>query len=130
MDVTNAFLYGDLSEEVYMTPPPDLPYSPQQVCRLCRAIYGLKQAPRVWFEPFHNTVLAIGVTERSSDYALLTRRTPRGITLLLLYVDDMVISGDNAYFILFLKQHLQQQLQMKDLGHLCYFLGIEVAYAQ
>ena len=70
-----------------------------------------------------SAVLAIGFTESSSDYALFTRRTPRGITLLLLYVDDMVISGDDADSILSLKQQFQ-------MGHLRDFLGLEVAYAQ
>ena len=113
-----------------MTPPSGLPYSPQQVCRLRRAIYGLKQAPRAWFERFRDVVLALGFTESSSKYTLFTYRTPRGITLLLLYVDDMVISGDDVDSMLSLKQHLRQQFQMKDLGHLRYFLGLEVAYAQ
>ena len=90
-----------------MTPPPGLSHSPQQVCRLRRAIYGLKQAPRAWFERFRDAVLALGFLESSSDYALFTRRTYRGITLLLLYVDDMVISGDDVATILSLKQHLQ-----------------------
>ena len=105
MNVTNVFLHGDLSEEVYMTPPPGLPHSPQQVCRLRRAIYGLKQAPRAWFERFRDAVLTLGFIESSSDYALFTCRTPRGITLLLLYVDDMVISSIDVDSILSLKQH-------------------------
>ena len=50
--VKNAFLNGDLQEEVYMQPPPGYPHSGSQVCRLCRALYGLKQAPRAWFENF------------------------------------------------------------------------------
>ena len=112
-----------------MTLPPGLPHSPQQVCRFCRVIYGLKQAPRVWFEWLRDAVLALGFIESSSDYALFTCRMSRGITLFLLYVDDMVISGD-VDSILSLKQHLQQQFQMKDLDHLCYFLGLEVAYAR
>ena len=107
MDVTNAFLHGDLSEEVYMTPPPGFPHSPQQVYRLCRTIYWLKQAPRVWFERFRDAILALGFIESSSDYALFTCRTPCGVSLLLLYVNDMVISGDDVDSILSLKQHLQ-----------------------
>ena len=75
-------------------------------------------------------VLAAGFTESTHDYALFTRETSRGITLLLLYVDDMVISGDDTDTILSLKQRLQQEFQMKDLGHLRYFLGLEVAYAR
>ena len=106
-----------------MTLPPGLPHSPQQVCRLRHTIYMLKQAPRAWFEQFRDAVLALGFIESSSDYTPFTCRMPRGITLLLLYVDDMVISGDDVDSILSLKQHLQQQLQMKDLGYLRYFFG-------
>jgi hypothetical protein len=56
MDVKNAFLNGDLSEEVYMQPPPGLSHPPDKVCRLRRALYGLKQAPRAWFAKFSSTV--------------------------------------------------------------------------
>ena len=55
---------------------------------------------------FRSAVLAIGFTESSSNYALFPCQTPRGITLLLLYVDDMVISGDDVDSIISLKQHL------------------------
>ena len=56
MDVKNAFLNGDLHEEVYMQPPPSYPHSGSQVCRLRRALYSIKQAPRVWFEKFSSIV--------------------------------------------------------------------------
>jgi hypothetical protein len=56
MDVKNAFLNGDLSEEVYMQPPPDLSHPSDKVCRLRRAFYGLKQVPRAWFDKFSSTV--------------------------------------------------------------------------
>ena len=75
-------------------------------------------------------VLAFGFTKSSYDYALFTRQTPHGLTILLLYVDDMIISGDDADTIISLKQWLRQEFQMKDLGHLRYFLGLEVAYAR
>ena len=89
-----------------MAPPPGLTHSPQHVCRLRRAIYGLKQAPRAWFERFRSVVLAFGFTESSHDYTLFTHQTSRELTILLLYVNDMVISGDDATTILSLKQHL------------------------
>jgi hypothetical protein len=56
MDVKNAFLNGDLLEEVYMQPPPGSTYPPNKVCKLQRALYGLKQAPRAWFAKFSSTI--------------------------------------------------------------------------
>ena len=60
MDVKNAFLHGDLHEEVYMQPPPGVDTSPGYVCRLRRALYGLKQAPHAWFERFASVIMAAG----------------------------------------------------------------------
>jgi hypothetical protein len=56
MDVKNAFLNGDLREEVYMQPPRGYLDSQNQVCRLCRALYGLKQAPWTYFAKFSSVV--------------------------------------------------------------------------
>ena len=94
MDVKNAFLNGDLHEEVYMQPPPGYPHSGSQVCRLHRALYGLKQAPRAWFENFSSVVAQQGFTLSPHDTALFVRRSSTGITLILLYVDDMIITRD------------------------------------
>ena len=91
MDVKNAFLNGDLSEEVYMQPPPDLSVNSNKVCHLRRVLYGLKQAPRAWFAKFSSTISHLGYTANPYDFALFLCRTDKGIILLLLYVDYMII---------------------------------------
>jgi len=89
MDVKNVFLHGDLHEAVYMQPPPGVNAPPGYVCRLRRALYGLKQAPRAWFERFVSVIRAAGFSQSEHDHALFVHLSPRGRTLLLLYVDDM-----------------------------------------
>ena len=96
MDVKNAFLNGDLQEEVYVQPPPGYPHSDSQVCRLRHALYDLKQAPRAWFEKFSLVVAQQGFTSSPYDTALFIRRSSAGITLILLYVDDIIIIGDDS----------------------------------
>ncbi|RVW51668.1 Retrovirus-related Pol polyprotein from transposon RE1 [Vitis vinifera] len=102
MDVKNAFLNGDLSEEVYMQPPPGL---------------------SVESNKFSSTIFRLGYTASPYDSALFLRRTNKDTILLLLYVDDMIITGDDLSGIQELKDFLSQQFEMKDLGHLSYFLG-------
>ncbi|KAL0541828.1 hypothetical protein IC582_021892 [Cucumis melo] len=126
MDVKNAFLNGTLSEEVYMKPPPGTSSPPHKVCLLRRALYGLKQAPRAWFATFSSTITQLGFTSSPHDTALFTRHTPQGIVLLLLYVDDMIITGNDPQAISDLQHYLGQHFEMKDLGSLNYFLGLEV----
>eukprot|EP00268_Persea_americana_P033657 TRINITY_DN3330_c0_g1_i11.p1 TRINITY_DN3330_c0_g1~~TRINITY_DN3330_c0_g1_i11.p1 ORF type:complete len:627 (-),score=65.47 TRINITY_DN3330_c0_g1_i11:2488-4368(-) len=129
LDVKNAFLNGFLQEELYMHPPPGVTRPPHYVCRLNRALYGLKQAPRAWFERFSTSIISIGFSQSAHDSALFTRFSPSGCVFLLLYVDDMIITGSDTTGILSLKSFLHRQFEMKDLGHLRYFLGIEVAYS-
>ncbi|GKV16980.1 hypothetical protein SLEP1_g27540 [Rubroshorea leprosula] len=134
MDVKNAFLNGDLEEEVYMKPPPGLNHPPNKVCRLRYALYGLKQSPRAWYAKFSATVSEFGFTSIPHDTTLFIRKTARGMVLLLLYVDvllllyvdDMIIIGDDVAGVEKLKQSLSQKFEMKDLGFLSYFLGLEV----
>jgi hypothetical protein len=127
MDVKNAFLNGDLTEEVYMQAPPIYSDCPDKVCLLRRALYGLKQAPRAWFAKFSSIVHQFGFSSSSHDTALFIRRSDKGMILLLLYVDDMIITGDDHSSISDFNLFLHQQFEMKDLGHLSYFLGLEVS---
>ena len=130
MDVKNAFLNGDLSEEVYMKLPPGYSHPPgfsHRVFRLRRALYGLEHAPRAWFAKFSSTISQHGFSGNSFDITLFLRQYGHGITILLLYVDDMIITGDDMQSIQDLKHFLGGQFEMKDLGPLNYFLGLEVS---
>ncbi|KAL9267548.1 Retrovirus-related Pol polyprotein from transposon RE1-like protein [Drosera capensis] len=127
MDVKNAVLNGDLFEEVYMKPYPGYDYPSNMVCRLRKVLYGLKQAPRAWYAKFHSTLGQLGFTTISYDSALFIKKSSTGIILFLLYVNDMIITGDNIYGIQKLKEFLSAQLEMKDLGMNSYFLGLKVS---
>ena len=120
MDVKNSFLNEDLHEEIYIQPPPGLFVETNKVFHLRRALYGLKQAPRAWFAKFSSTIIRLGYTTSPYDSALFLRRNDKGTILLLLYVDDMIITGDDLSGIQELKDFLSQQFEMKDLGHLSY----------
>ena len=106
MDVKNAFLNRNLSEEVYIQPPPGLSIESNKVCHFQRALYGLKQAPRAWFAKFRSTIFCLVYTAIPYDSDLFLRRTDKGIILHLLYVDDMIIIGDDLDGIQQLKDFL------------------------
>jgi hypothetical protein len=127
MDVKNAFFNGDFSEEVYMQPPPGYTRPPHKICKLRRALYGLKQAPRAWFAKFNSTIAQIGFVSSSYDSTLFIQRSDASLILILLYVDDLIIIGDDIAGICDLQQFLSQQFEIKDLGSLGHFLGLEVS---
>ncbi|XP_022135931.1 uncharacterized protein LOC111007763 [Momordica charantia] len=128
MDIKNVFLNGDLYEEVYMTPPPNVAHQSGEVCRLCKVLYGLKQAPRAWFEKFSTVITSFDFIPSHHDSALFVKCTSLGRIFLSLYVDDMIITSDDSDGIEFLKSEQSCCSAMKDLGMLRYFLSIEVAY--
>ena len=107
IDVKNAFLNGDLSEKVYMQPPPGFSFKLNKVCYLRRALYGLKQAPRTWFAKFSSTIFRLGYMVSHYNFALFLRRADKDTILLLLYV-DMIITGDDLSGIQELKDFLSQ----------------------
>nr|AWW15216.1 putative polyprotein [Leavenworthia alabamica] len=128
MDVHNAFLHGDLEEEVYMRLPPGYQLDdPNKVCRLRKSLYGLKQAPRCWFAKLSKALLEYGFEQSLGDYSLFTY--DKGTTRLhiLIYVDDLIIAGSSLKATESFKAYLSSCFHMKDLGELKYFLGIEVA---
>jgi hypothetical protein len=128
MDVHNAFLHGDLQEEVFMKPPPGFHTTrPGMVCRLHKSLYGLKQAPRCWFAKLSTALKAYGFKQSLSDYSLFTLQQQGSILGVLVYVDDLIISGNDHAVISTFKTYLHTCFHMKDLGTLKYFLGVEVA---
>ena len=128
-DVKNAFLHGDLEEEVYMDIPPGFVSSTQgkEVCKLQKALYGLKQSPRAWFGRFSLAMRKHGFKQSNSDHTLFLKHQRGKVTALIIYVDDMIITGNDEEEISKLQEHLATEFEMKSLGGLKYFLGIEVA---
>ncbi|RVW25420.1 Retrovirus-related Pol polyprotein from transposon RE1 [Vitis vinifera] len=129
-DVKNAFSHGELSEEVYMDLPPGCMVSEKQcqkVCKLKKSLYGLKQSPRAWFGRFTKSMRAFGYRQSNSDHTLFLKKQHGKITTLIVYVDDMVVTGNDPEERKALQNYLSREFEMKDLGHLKYFLGIEVS---
>jgi len=97
MDVNNAFLHGDLDEEVYMTLPPGFraPGS-HKVCKLNKSLYRLRQAPRQWFAKLSSKLLEYGFVRSYADYSLFTYKKDDTCMALLVYVDDLVLTGNKS----------------------------------
>lgn len=143
MDVKNAFLHGDLQEHVYMKLPPGYkgqghrlevneegefckPSGNKKVCKLNKSLYGLKQAPRQWFAKLSCALKSHQFIQSKSDYSLFTKKSGDSITVILVYVDDLILAGNDSEAINSAKAFLHKSFHMKDMGSLRYFLGIEV----
>ena len=132
-DVKNAFLHGELKEEVYMSPPPGyvLSKNSKDVCHLKKSLYGLKQSPRAWFGKFSKTMLSVGYFQSEGDHTLFIKHGAEGkVAILIVYVDDIIITSNDETEIQHLEDHLATSFDIKALGLLTYFLGIEVAYSK
>ena len=110
-----------------MRPPLGYTCLPSHICHLRKSLYGLKQAPRVWFENFRGAILRARCYQSPNDNSIFIRRTGHGCTILLLYVDDMIISGNDISCMTDLKASLMRSFKMKHLAPLTYFLGLETS---
>ncbi|GJZ59527.1 ribonuclease H-like domain-containing protein, partial [Tanacetum coccineum] len=127
LDVNNAFLYGDLVETIYMKLPEGyFPAGENKVCRLKKSLYGLKQALRQWNAKLTSALIENGFSQSKYDYFLYTKSDKGVFLALLVYVDDIIITGNSKSENEKLKVFLKSKFMIKDLGKLKYFLGIEV----
>ncbi|KAE8676439.1 hypothetical protein F3Y22_tig00111614pilonHSYRG00169 [Hibiscus syriacus] len=128
MDVKNAFLHGELDREIYMTQPMGFQSQdhPEYVCKLRKALYGLKQVPRAWYGKIAEFLTKSGYSVTPADSSLFVKANEGKLAIVLVYVDDLIITGDDEAEILQTKENLSVRFQMKELGQLKHFLGLEV----
>ncbi|XP_074300565.1 uncharacterized protein LOC141631842 [Silene latifolia] len=131
LDVNNAFLHGDLEEEVYMRIRQGFEKGAEmKVCKLLKSIYGLKQASRNWFAKLTVSLKNYGFIQSMADYSLFTLNRGDIFIGVLVYVDDMIVVSNNKDTCDKFKNFLNERFGIKDLGKLKYFLGIEVAHCK
>ena len=117
LDISNAFLNGDLNEEIYMTlpsgytPKDGVTLPPNLVCKLNKSLYGLKQAFRQWFLKFSLTLMTLGFKKSHSDHTLFIKRTEDRYVAVLVYV-DIIIASNNDDDVIFVKTSLAQHFKL------------------
>jgi hypothetical protein len=128
IDIQNTFFHGNLSEDIYMTQPLGFnhPQFSSHICKLKKALYGLKQALRAWFSKLSNKLIELGFVSSKLDSSLFINRTSTYTMLVLIYVDDIIITCSNHAAIRYLLTAMHCDFAVKELGAFDFFLEIEV----
>ncbi|KAK8928605.1 hypothetical protein KSP39_PZI017256 [Platanthera zijinensis] len=128
LDVNNVFIYGEIDKVIFMIQPPRYVSEdhPGYVCKLRKALYGLKQAPRAWYGKIAEYLQVCGYFATDSDSSLFIKKNGELHVLILLYVDDMIVTGNFEEEVATLRAELAIRFEMKDLSELHHFLGLEV----
>ena len=130
VDVNNTFLNGILIEDVYIAQPQGFvdPTKPTHICKLNKVLYGLKQALRAWFNRFKDVMISKWHFQHSrSNNSLFYTWNSGHLTIVLVYVDDIIITGSSPSMIQQVIQNINQAFALKDLGELHYFWGLKSA---
>lgn len=141
LDINNAFLHGDLDEKVFMKIPPGLYVSSSKpsvsclspsislVYKLKKSLHGLSQASRKWYVKLSQSLYSRGYVHSLNNYSLFPRGSGNELVILVVYVDDIIITGTDLYEISVVTTFFHDQFKIKDLGQLNYFLGIKILYS-
>ena len=128
MDVKTAFLNGFLEEELYMMQPEGFvdPKGANKVCKLQRSIYGLVQASRSWNKRFDSVIKAFGFIQTFGEACIYKKVSGSSVAFLILYVDDILLIGNDIEFLDSIKGYLNKSFSKKDLGEAAYTLSIKI----
>eukprot|EP00253_Pinus_taeda_P023565 PITA_23565 len=127
MDVKSTFLRGDLHEQIYMEQPTGFIQTESSlVCHLKKSLYGLKQAPRAWYAKMDSFLLETRFSSCHSDNTIYTKKVGKSLIIRVLYVDDIILTGSDPNLTNHVKSSLKKKFEMTYLGHLHYFLGLQV----
>ena len=124
-DIKTAFLNGDIEEEIYMRQPPGFEKG-NSVCKLRKSLYGLKQAARAWNKVYHEAVINFGFKQSEVDKCLYSMKSGRDTCYMIVHVDDILVASNNEKLIENFKNHIGSQFEVKDMGSVKHFLGIDV----
>lgn len=128
MDVVTAFLKGHLDETIFMLQSPGFssPGLEHLVCLLKRTLYGLKQIPRAWYQAIDTFLLSSRWQRSTQDHNLYFFTQGSILVIILLFVDDLLVTGNSTTKIAETKQQLKQQYKMKELGPITHYLGVQI----
>ncbi|KAK9098657.1 hypothetical protein Syun_025702 [Stephania yunnanensis] len=97
-----------------------------KVCRLLRSIYGLKQSSRQWYIRFHQAIISYDFVMIDEDHCVYVKRSNSKFVILSLYVDDILLAGNNEEYLITIKRWLSSNFEMKDMGEAAYILGVKI----
>ena len=128
MDIKMAFLNGYLKEDLYMMQLEGFVYpkGANKVCKLQRSIYGLVQASRSWNIRFDKMIKAFGFTQTYGEACVYKKVSGSSVAFLILYMDDILLIGNDTEFLNSLKGYMNKNFSMKYLGEAAYILGIKI----
>eukprot|EP00253_Pinus_taeda_P020312 PITA_20312 len=129
MDVKTTFLNGDLKENVFMSQLEGFAMKRHEhkVCKLVKSLYGLKQALQAWYEKLTEHLLKLNFKHYDLDDAtLFVKKVGKIVVYLVVYVDDLLMTGNNESYIASIKKELGKSFEMTDLGYVHYYLSIKV----
>lgn len=125
-DVKNAFLNGELKETVYMRQPKGYEDNTDKVCKLQKGLYGLKQAAKGWNEALDSVLRKADFKQSKTDSCLYTNMSECKLTYLIVYVDDLLVAGNDLKFISYVEKVLKKAFHITDLGEVHYCLGVQI----
>jgi hypothetical protein len=129
MDIKTAFLYADLDEDIYLNAPPGISCPAGKVLKLNKSLYGLKQAPRNFNKDLNDHLVSLGFDKCPNDPCIIyIRRTEDAVTILAVYVDDIIIACSKLTSLCTFKAELASRYDMKDLEEMEWCLGIKLTH--
>lgn len=128
MDVTTAYVQGELNDEIYMEQPlfPGSENSFDEVCKLMKPLYGLKQAGRQWHLRLDGFLKSLGMKQTTADPCLYVKKEAEEMIMIVVYVDDLLISSGSVTLLDQTKRSLGKEFDIRDLGEVSNILGINV----
>lgn len=128
MDVSCAFLNGELEEEIYICQPPGFVVEGKEnlYCKLHKSLYGLKQSPRCWNKSIDTFLKHLNFVQSDNDSCIYIRDRVNNFCVIAVYVDDLIIGCKSDTTVSDIKTKLSEKFSMKDLGLLKYFLGVNI----